>query len=103
VDVVTSGGSKVERRDPIGPANFDNPECIVHVAKLIAELLFVTIKRDRLVAQNRLTVISFPVGGCASLVVTAATCSSLLACRVVSKRSSAGSRITLKDSSLAYS
>ena len=52
MDVVAHRRGEIERRNPIGRADLDNPVRIAGTAELVAELRLVTVERDELVAAK---------------------------------------------------
>src|SRR4030081_3555819 len=52
IDIVAHGGREIERRNPVGCADLDNPARIICAAKLVAEFRLVAIERDKLVAEK---------------------------------------------------
>jgi hypothetical protein len=56
-DIVAHGGGEIERRDPMGCADLDDPPRIAGAAELIAELRLVAVERDQLVGAKSLDLI----------------------------------------------
>src|SRR5258708_36470788 len=56
-DIVTHGCSEIERRNPVGRADLDNPARIVRAAKLMAEFRLGAVKRDKLIAAKCLDLV----------------------------------------------
>jgi len=51
-DVVSDGGSQIERRNPVGGADLDDPPSIDGPAELVAKLGFITVEREEFIAQK---------------------------------------------------